>query len=78
MQRRALLFSAALLGATTNAALAATTATPAPQPVMQVWKDTSCGCCKDWIAYLEANGFTVRAFDTGNTDVVQYTLRRPE
>ena len=32
----------------------------------EVWKDPSCGCCKDWIAYLQANGFKVKVHDTGN------------
>lgn len=34
---------------------------------LEVWKDPSCGCCKDWIKHVEANGFDVRTFDTGNT-----------
>ncbi len=25
----------------------------AAAPVVQVWKDPNCGCCKDWIAHLE-------------------------
>jgi hypothetical protein len=41
-----------------------------PQPVpLQVWKDPNCGCCKDWIAYLEKNGFAAQVFDQGNTAV---------
>lgn len=35
--------------------------------VAEVWKDASCGCCKDWIAHMEKSGFTVRLHDTGNT-----------
>lgn len=37
-------------------------------PVVEVWKGPACGCCKDWIKHLEANGFAVRSFDSGNTD----------
>jgi hypothetical protein len=37
-------------------------------PLVEVWKDPSCGCCKDWIKHLQANGFQVKAHDTGNTD----------
>jgi hypothetical protein len=33
-----------------------------------VWKAPTCGCCKDWIKHLEANGFRVKAHDSGNTD----------
>jgi hypothetical protein len=28
--------------------------------VIDVHRDANCGCCKDWIAHLEDNGFTVR------------------
>jgi len=33
---------------------------------IEVWKAPSCGCCKDWISYLERNGFAVKVNDTGN------------
>ncbi len=54
------------------AAIAAACATPAfavgnGAPLVEVWKDPSCGCCKDWVKHLEANGFAVRVFETGNT-----------
>ena len=35
-------------------------------PLVEVWKDPSCGCCKDWITILEQAGFSVRVFETGN------------
>lgn len=28
--------------------------------LVEVWKSPACGCCKDWVAHLEQNGFTVR------------------
>ena len=34
---------------------------------MEVWRSASCGCCKDWIAYLEKNGFAVKSHETGNS-----------
>lgn len=37
------------------------------KPLVEVWKSPTCGCCKDWIAHMEANGFQVKVFDTGNT-----------
>jgi len=52
-----------LLALSAPAALAQARRSP---PVMEVWKDPQCGCCDDWITYLEKNGFSVRAFDTGN------------
>ena len=38
-------------------------------PQVEVWKDASCGCCKDWIAHMEKNGFRVRMHDTGNNAI---------
>ena len=32
----------------------------------EVWKDANCGCCKDWVAHLEKNGFKVKVNDVGN------------
>jgi hypothetical protein len=37
------------------------------KPLVEVWKDPNCGCCKDWVAHLEANGFATKLHDTGNT-----------
>lgn len=37
-------------------------------PLVTVWKSPTCGCCKDWVRYLEAHGFEVRTHDIGNTD----------
>ncbi len=34
--------------------------------LVEVWKDPSCGCCKDWVAVVEKAGFEVRIFETGN------------
>jgi len=36
-------------------------------PVVEVWKDPNCGCCKDWVAHLQSSGFVVRVNDSGNT-----------
>ena len=54
------------------AACAAAVAAPAfankhAPPLVEVWKSPTCGCCKDWVKHLEANGFAVRVSDTGNT-----------
>ena len=57
-----------------GAALAAFVFTPAvlakgdARPLIEVWKSPTCGCCKDWIAHVEANGFRTRSHDNGNTD----------
>jgi hypothetical protein len=45
-------------------ALAAGASAPALR--MEVWKDPNCGCCGDWVAILEKEGFAVRVHDVGN------------
>ena len=41
-------------------------ATGAPSPTVEVWKDPSCGCCKEWVTHVEKAGFKVTVSDTGN------------
>lgn len=62
MQRRYVLQTLAGLTAATVApwALAQT------RPQVEVWKDPNCGCCKDWVAHLQASGFRVKVNDSGN------------
>ncbi len=55
------LLSATLLAAVTPFAHAAL-----DKPVIEVWKSPSCGCCKDWVAHLEKDGFSVKVNDSGN------------
>lgn len=33
---------------------------------IEVWKDSGCGCCKEWVKHLESHGFAVATHDTGN------------
>lgn len=48
-------------------ALSAVSAWAAPhRPLVEVWKDPSCGCCKDWVAVLEKAGFDVHVDESGN------------
>ncbi len=43
---------------------------------VKVWKDPNCGCCKDWITHLEANGFRVRV-NLGGNDAARTRLGIP-
>lgn len=52
----ALLQPAAALAASRDAA-----------PLVEVWKSPTCGCCHEWVAHLEANGFRTLIHDSGNT-----------
>ncbi len=36
-------------------------------PKLVVWKGPQCGCCKDWMAHLQQQGFQVEAHDDGNS-----------
>lgn len=36
------------------------------KPMVQIWKSPACGCCKDWIVHLEANGLATQVSDVGN------------
>jgi hypothetical protein len=65
-----------LIGATLLATAWPVLARPAAT-LIEVWKDPQCGCCHDWIAHLEAAGFTVRSFEEGN-DVARRRLGMPE
>ena len=60
-QRRALLVGMAALALVPSALAKA-------GPLVQIWKGPACGCCKDWIVHLEANGFRTQVSDSGNTD----------
>lgn len=73
MQRRFML--QAFAGLTTAAAAPWMAAQTRPQ--VEVWKDPSCGCCKDWVAHLQANGFDVKVNDSGNA-AARTRLRMPE
>lgn len=73
MQRRDLL--QALAGLTASAASSWTMAQTRTQ--VEVWKDPNCGCCKDWVAHLQANGFVVKVNDSGNP-AARTRLRIPE
>ena len=41
------------------------------EPVVQVYKSPTCGCCSVWVAHLEKNGFTVNTTDVPNTGTIK-------
>lgn len=58
----------AWLAGTAVLALASLTMVAYAAPTtMQVWKDPTCGCCKDWIAHLEKSGFATTVIEQGNS-----------
>lgn len=44
---------------------------------VQVWKEPTCGCCGDWIAHMEANGFKVFV-NIGGTNATRARLGIPQ
>jgi hypothetical protein len=58
LSRRSLLIAGALAALAMRPSRAA-----ADGPLVQVWKDPACGCCKDWIAHMESNGFRTQVMD---------------
>lgn len=42
--------------------------------VIDVHRDANCGCCKDWVKYLQANGFEVRDHVESNMSAVKQRL----
>jgi hypothetical protein len=74
MDRRKFL-AAALVSAGTVIARRAGAAAPvragAARPPVTVYKDPSCGCCKEWVKYMEKSGFVVTAHDDSDMDALK-------
>ena len=54
-----------------------TTAAESSRPEVEVWKSPTCGCCKEWVSYLERAGFPVTVNDTSNMNSVKARLGLP-
>ena len=69
--------AAALSGAATTALLPrVSAAAPKPTPIT-VYKDPSCGCCKNWVEHLRANGFAPEVHDRSDMDALKDSLGVP-
>ena len=75
-RREFLTASAALLASGRVFAESATQTASAPY-VVTVYKDAGCGCCKQWVKHLAANGFVVNAQDVANIDEIKRTMQVP-
>ncbi len=53
-------------------------ATGPAHPVITVYKDPGCGCCKSWIEHLIKHGFRVNAKDTPDMQDVKTSLGIPK
>lgn len=72
--RRQLLLA---LGALPLAGIVHAAPAAAALPPVEVWKEPTCGCCKDWIAHMEANGFKVFV-NMGGTQAMKQRLGIPQ
>lgn len=43
-----------------------------------VYKIPTCGCCKDWVTYLEEEGFNVTAIDHDDVDSIKVKYGLPD
>jgi hypothetical protein len=49
----------------------------APLPLVTVYKDAGCGCCKEWVKHLEKAGFRVDSRDTTDMESVKASFGVP-
>lgn len=66
LSRRSLVVGGFVLAATAGGVQAQSRKPGIP---LEVWKDPSCGCCKDWVEHMQANGFAVKVHESGNNAV---------
>ena len=48
------------------------------QPIVEVWKSASCGCCTEWVKHLQANGFRVSAHNVDEPALYRSKLGVPD
>jgi len=66
------------LALTTAATPSRSVSSIAKKPTITVYKDPSCGCCKNWIQHLIKHGYQVDAKDTPNMAEIKRTLGVPD
>ncbi len=47
-------------------------------PLVEVFKNPSCGCCGAWVEHLQATGFTVKVQEVPDTAVTRRQLGMPD
>ncbi|CAM4223782.1 DUF411 domain-containing protein [Bordetella muralis] len=69
LSRRALLITTALFPLASLAQ---------PAVTVEVWKTPTCGCCKDWVKYLQESGFQVKVHDVQDTSAIRRRNKIPD
>jgi hypothetical protein len=85
--------SAGVLGAAVGVAVAASTivvalaavaaqappkSAPSPQPLVEVYKDATCGCCSLWVQHLRRSGFAATATNASDMTAIKDKHRVPQ
>jgi len=73
-----LITTLALIGLTAQAVRSSPSVEGVKKPTITVYKDPSCGCCKNWIEYLAKHGYRVDAKDTPDMAGIKRTLGVPD
>lgn len=73
----ALAVSFIALALTTAAVRTSRSDTSAKKPIITVYKDPNCGCCKSWIEHLIKHGYRVDVKDTPEMTEIKHTLGVP-
>lgn len=47
-------------------------------PQVDVYKSPYCGCCTEWVAHMERNGFSVKTTETEHLDAARKATGMPE
>jgi len=77
--RKTFALGAALFALTLTTGASTSSVYPNPkQTKITVYKDPSCGCCKNWIEHLKKHGYAVDAKDTPTMAEVKRTLGVPD
>ena len=48
------------------------------QPVIEVWRSPTCGCCGEWVKHLQRSGFATRVHMVEDTSAVRRAAGIPE
>jgi len=73
-----LMASVLIAGNAISVVWAAETAPPESAPEITVYKSPSCGCCSQWVAHLQANGFKVQVETMNDTSAIKSKLGVPQ
>ncbi len=77
-----LVFLGALTACQSDAVTSETDSTKAKNMIhnteITVYKSPTCGCCKEWVTYLEEEGFKVTAIDSDDVDAIKVKYGLPD